>query len=203
LPDPVTLSLESLDGAHRYILLQTGSGQGGSSVAAVPPGKWKLWIFSPGRQWQILSTAVNGRAHPGNLLTVGDRPLSVVATVSEGATRIDGFARRSGVPGDGSSSLGWKDGKGIAGVMVVLVPRDLSAIQGLARRDQSDSDGSFSLRDVVPGQYTVVAIENGWELDWAQAEVIGRFLPKGITVTVTDNSGKLLALPQPVPVQTR
>ena len=33
---------------------------------------------------------------------------------------------------------------------------------GLIRRDQSDSDGSFALRDVVPGQYTVVAIQDGW-----------------------------------------
>jgi hypothetical protein len=87
--------------------------------------------------------------------------------------------------------------------MVVLAPKDLTTIQGLVRRDQSDSDGSFALRDVVPGQYTVVAIEDGWNLDWEQPGVIGRYLPRGIAVTVTDRSGKLVPLSEPVPVQTR
>ena len=202
LPDSVSMSLESLDGAHRYVSMQTIPGQSGAIATAVSPGQWRLWVNSPIVQWQILSTAVNGRAHSGNLLTVADRPLSVVVTVSEGATRVEGFARSTGAPGDRSSSPGWKELKGISGVMVVLVPLDLSAMQGLARRDQSDSDGSFSLRGVVPGQYTVVAIENGWDLDWARPEVIGRFLPRGIGVTVTESSGKLLHLSQPVPVQT-
>jgi hypothetical protein len=76
-------------------------------------------------------------------------------------------------------------------------------MDGLSRRDQSDSDGSFSLRDVVPGQYTVVAIEDGWELDWAEPQVIARYLPSGIPVTVSDKSGKLVMLSAPVPVQSR
>jgi len=46
-------------------------------------------------------------------------------------------------------------------------PQDPSLNRGLFRRDQSDSDGSFSLRDAAPGKYTVVAIEDGWELEWA------------------------------------
>jgi len=86
---------------------------------------------------------------------------------------------------------------------VVLVPRELTALPALARRDQSDSDGSFSLRDVAPGQYTLVAIEDGWELDWAQPEVIARYLRAGIAVTVSDKPGKLQPLAEPVPVQTR
>jgi hypothetical protein len=87
--------------------------------------------------------------------------------------------------------------------MMVLAPKNLNAMESLARRDQSDSDGSFSLRDVVPGQYTLVAIEDGWTLDWAEPEVIARYLPGGLAVTVTDNSGKLVSLPSPVPVQLR
>jgi len=65
----------------------------------------------------------------------------------------------------------------------------MAALEGLARRDQSDSDGSFSLHDVVPGNYILVAIEDGWELDWTQPQVIGRYLPGGIPVTVTDKEG--------------
>ena len=32
--------------------------------------------------------------------------------------------------------------------------------------------GTFSLQDVAPGSYTLVAIENGWDLDWSQPGVI-------------------------------
>jgi len=137
----------------------------------------------------IASITTGSRTRAGNLITVQDRPLSVVVNVSQGATRLEGFARRGG--------------KGVAGVMVELVPRDRAALDGLVRRDQSDSDGSFSLRDVVPGDYTLVAIEDGWDLDWLQPQVMARYLPGGIAVTVSDNPGKLLNLPEPVPVQTR
>ncbi len=94
-------------------------------------------------------------------------------------------------------------GKAVPGVMIVLVPNSRPAWQALIRRDQSDSDGSFSLRDVVPGQYTVVAIQDGWTLDWTDPQVLTRYLPAGITVTVTGSSGKLITLSDPVPVQTR
>jgi hypothetical protein len=87
--------------------------------------------------------------------------------------------------------------------MVLLVPKDFAVFPALARRDQSDSDGSFALRDVAPGQYTVVAIENGWDLDWERPEVISRYLPGGVAVSVTESSGKLVRLSQAVPVQSQ
>jgi hypothetical protein len=131
---------------------------------------------------------VGGKAYAGNLVTVAERPLELTATVMPGETSIQGHVQ--------------KNGKGLAGVMVVLVPRNPAANLDLFRRDQSDSDGSFSLRDAVPGQYTVVAIEDGWGLEWSRPEVIGRFLPGGIPVTVTERSGKLLPLSQAVPAQS-
>jgi hypothetical protein len=187
--ETVPLTLESLDEAPRIVPLQAPSRPGGASTAAAPPGDWKLLASSSEKPWQILSLAVNGKTTAGNLLTVRDRPLSIVVWVSESATRIEGFAR--------------KDGKGVSGVMMVLVPRHPAANQDLFRRDQSDSDGSFALRDVAPGAYTVVAIEDGWELDWRRPEILDRYLSKGIAVTITDKSGNRVNLSTPVPVQPR
>jgi hypothetical protein len=73
----------------------------------------------------------------------------------------------------------------------------------LVRRDQSDSDGSFSLNDVPPGQYTVIALEDGWKLDWTRRDNLARYLPNGIAVSVADRSGAVLTLSSPVPVQAR
>ena len=187
--DDCSLTLESVDPGRRQSPIQTVCLRGSFSFPTVPAGRWQLLGESGGSQLPLASIGTAGHAHRGNLITVLDRPVSLVVTISQGATRVTGFAAR--------------EGKGLAGAMVVLVPREMAAIEGLARRDQSDSDGSFSLRDVVPGKYTLVAIEDGWNLDWAQPEVIARYLPDGLAVTVPDNSGKLLSLPAPVPVQSR
>ena len=183
-----SLTLESVE-STRQNPQGTICKNGEFSFQGVPSGAWRLSVQSQSGQLQVATIAAGNRAHGGNEFTVGDRAVTLTVTVSESATRITGFAR--------------KNGKGKAGVMVVLVPADLAAIPGLSRRDQSDSDGSFSLRDVVPGRYTVVAIQDGWELDWSRPEVIARYLPGGISVTVTSSSGKLLALPAPVPVESR
>ena len=218
LPEDVTVTLTSLDGAHGQASIQTACIRGSFSFVTVPPGAWELGAESAGRALPVGSLTVGNRTHAGNLVTVRDRPVQVVATVSLGETRVEGFARKTGAPGDRSTVAGVEktgasgdrsivagvgQGKGRAGVMVVLAPKEPAAFRGLVRRDQSDSDGSFALRDVAPGQYTVVAIEDGWELDWARPEVIARYLPRGIGVTVTERSGKLVRLSEVVPVQAR
>ena len=201
LPAEMAVILFSLDETQNRAPQRVNANSGKFSFDAVPPGKWELWATSNGEEPTITSLTVGGRTHPGNQLTMRDQPLKVVATVSQSERRVEGFAWKSGVPGDRSSSPGWKDGKGQPGVMIVMVPKDLTALRSLERRDQSDSDGSFSLRFVAPGAYTVVAIENGWDLDWQRPEVIGRYLSGGISVTVTETSGKLLRLTEPVQVQ--
>ncbi len=183
------VTLDSLDTARLQGQRHASFNGGTFNFASVPPGAWQLSAYGPTGSLPVVSIAAGSRSHAGNLVTVGDHPLSLVVTVNLGGTRVEGFAR--------------KDGKGLAGVMMVLVPKNSSVWRSLIRRDQSDSDGSFSLRAVAPGQYTVVAIEDGWELDWAQPEVIARYLPGGIAVTVTDASGKLVTLDRPVPVQAR
>lgn len=68
--------------------------------------------------------------------------------------------------------------------MIVLVPDKIDGNESLFRRDQSDSDGTFSLRDIVPGTYTVVAIGQGWDLEWSRAEVLKPYLTNGERIEV-------------------
>ncbi|MGA2537607.1 MAG: carboxypeptidase regulatory-like domain-containing protein [Terracidiphilus sp.] len=189
LADECNLTLEALSTDRHQDPLQSVCIRGAFSFPSVPQGEWQLSAESGGRQLPVASITTDGHVRRGNRITVVDKPLSVAVTVTAGTTRIEGFARKSG--------------KGVAGVMVVLVPSDLDAIDSLARRDQSDSDGSFSLRDVAPGTYKLVAIEDAWQLDWADQHVIGRYLPGGISVTVSDRSSKTMTLDAAVPVQGR
>jgi len=77
-----------------------------------------------------------------------------------------------------------RDGKPVPGAMVVLVPHDPQNNVPLVRRDQSDLDGTFTLAAVLPGKYTVVAIHDGWEMDWMNPQVLDGFLKNGETVEV-------------------
>jgi len=54
-------------------------------------------------------------------------------------------------------------------------------------RDQSDSDGSFTLQEITPGRYTLVAIENGWNQQWADPVVFKQWLNAGEAVQVAPN----------------
>jgi hypothetical protein len=188
-PEDVSATLVPLEGARRLAPLQATAMGGAFSFATVPQGNWELWVESGGVQLPVLSLTSAGRPLAGNRVTVKDRAVSLVVMLNQGGTRIEGFAR--------------KDGKGEAGAMVVLVPKDPSDLRWMARRDQSDSDGSFSVRDVAPGQYKVVAIEDGWDLDWAHTGALSRYLQQGIDVTVSGRSGKLIQLSVPVPAQAR
>jgi hypothetical protein len=188
LPDDMTVILSSLDNGQRQDQ-QASAHKGHFRFETVLPGKWELQAWGPAGPFAVVSVTANGATRGGNALTVADRALTITAALAQGETRVEGFAR--------------KDGKGFAGAMVVLAPKNKAAFQALVRRDQSDSDGSFSLRDAVPGQYIVVAIEDGWKLDWSRPEVLGRFLPKGVPVTVTETSGKTIQLSDPIAVQTQ
>jgi hypothetical protein len=165
--------------------------QGSFMFTPVMPGTWALTVVRGDHELPVESIALNGRKLAGNRFAVGDQPIALKVTVDENPLRVEGSAK--------------KDGKGVAGAMVVLVPKNGALFPALARRDQSDSDGSFSLRDVAPGAYTIVAIESAWDdLDWSSPEVIGRYLSGGVGVTVAGGpEGARVKLSESVPVQTK
>jgi hypothetical protein len=60
--------------------------------------------------------------------------------------------------------------------MIVLVPEDVEINMPKFRRDQSDSDGTFTLQDVLPGRYSMIAIEDGWDMEWANLSLLNKRL---------------------------
>ena len=142
----------------------------------------------------VISITTGSRVHTGDLVTVQDRAQTIIARISADGVRVEGFAMKV--------EKG-KAEKGASGVMVLLIPRDPAAFPNLVRRDQSDTDGSFAIRDVAPGEYTAIALENAWDLDWTRTEVLARYLTAGIPVSVKDTRDKAVTLSGPVAVQTR
>src|SRR5258708_18115292 len=87
--------------------------------------------------------------------------------------------------------------------MIVLVPKDPETNHDRFRRDQSDLDGSFSLPNVIPGSYTIIAIENGWELDWSEPPALAQYLRHGPTIAVGVRSPTPMHLADAVQVQAK
>ena len=188
-PEEIPLILQPQEGAESHTKLIAHAHNGQFHFNSVAPGPWAVTVIGASGVVPALAVQSGSTARSGNEFAVHDQPLNLVVTLGEGTARIDGFAR--------------KDGKGFAGAMIVLVPKHLSNLEALARRDQSDSDGSFSLRDVVPGRYTIVAIEDGWELDWMHPGALARYLPGGTAVTLNGSSPGDVHLAEPVVVQPR
>jgi hypothetical protein len=159
---------------------------GSFDFPAVPAGVYQIVLNGTSTPLTVAAMAASGAEVHGNQLTVGSDSVLLAVTLAAGSTTINGFVQR--------------DGKGVGGTMVLLVPADPAASTELVRRDQSDSDGSFTLGGVVSGDYIVVAIENGWDLEWARRDAIASYLAHGVKVQVRANQ-RIVNLPQPVAMQ--
>jgi hypothetical protein len=84
--------------------------------------------------------------------------------------------------------------------MVLLASAD-SKLPGLTRQEESNSDGSWSIRDLPAGAYRVLAIRDGWDLAWKTPAVLAPYLTSSISAQVPAEGE--LALKQPVPAQDR
>lgn len=115
-------------------------------------------------------SATGARVVGQSIQISGSTPISLSIGLSRSLSRIDGTARRNGRP--------------FPGAMIVLVPEKPESNLPLFRRDQSDSDGTFTLRDVLPGRYKIVAIEDGWDWEWAKPVVLKTRLDHAETVNI-------------------
>ena len=156
----------------------------------LPARKYAIQVFSPAKRYSVVRLASGDTQLPGPEFTlVSGESRDWTAVLAEGKTRIEGFVKL----GD----------KAASGVMVVLIPKEPETHQDLFRRDQSDSDGSFALPNVIPGVYTVVAVEDAWGFDWSKPNLLSHYAEHGQTLTIGELMQGAVFLPDPVEVQPR
>jgi hypothetical protein len=160
---------------------------GEANFADVIPGKYDVLAGSQNEVYSVTRIAWDGGETSGRSLDISPgASLSVSLTLTAGSATVDGFAKRNG--------------KGVAGAMVVLIPKNPEANHDRFRRDQTDLDGSFTLVNVSPGSYTVIAIEDGWDLDWAKPAVLARYGRHGQPLVVGAHEKGTVRLSAPVEV---
>lgn len=139
----------------------------------VPPGSYEVSLGNAPDLY-IKSISSPGASVRGRTLEVRSAAsLKLTIGVAHGEAVVTGTALREGKP--------------LAGALIVLVPADPVHNHVLFRRDQSDSDGSFRLNEVVPGKYTALAIENGWDLEWMNPDVLKSYLAQGVPIEAQQN----------------
>ena len=186
LPSQLGVGLRS--GRRVLSAWQLINAKGEATFSQIPPGRYQLLVGNPGKPHFIAHASADGAEISGHTLTVtpGSSP-TVSLTLTGGTGEIHGVVKRAGKP--------------FAGAMVVLVPSGTDPEVDLFRRDQSDLDGTFNLQAVIPGSYTVTAIENGWDLDWSQPGTIAAYFKHGQTIDIEPN--RVIELKEPVELQSK
>jgi hypothetical protein len=168
------LSIQLRRGAFRQALGARSNAQGEFTFPqGVAAGSYQIFMSS-GDDLFIRSVRATGAKMMGRTLNIsGPEAVKLSITASVGAGKIEGMAL--------------KGEKAQAGAMILLVPQDVENNLPLVRRDQSDSDGSFTLSSVIAGRYTLLALENGWDMKWGDAAVLKPLLANGETIVVDGN----------------
>jgi Carboxypeptidase regulatory-like domain len=139
--------------------------------AAFPPGMYDLALLgAPGFYVDHLESA-GAKASGPTFELLGTAGADLTVYIARGMARVEGVAQREGSP--------------VGGAMILLVPQNFTGDSFSVRRDQSDSDGTFTLLQVPPGIYTVMAIENGWEEQWANPTVVKGWMAQGEIIYVS------------------
>jgi len=135
------------------------------------PRAFQVSVFNVGgfRVREITAGGASLSGHSLQLPRSGTVSLKVV--LAKGMAKIDGTVLLQDEP--------------LSEAMVVLVPENPLDNTDLFRRDQSDSDGTFTLSEVAPGRYTVIAIQNGWDVDWQDPAVLKSYLDNGTRIEIT------------------
>lgn len=150
-----------------------GRGGGGDGrTLDVPPGRYRLTLSRAGAAYLTGISAAGADVH-GNLIDLRQSTVKVTLHVETAPSTVRGICLLHGQP--------------LSGAMVLLVPASLGQTGSIpvARRDETNTDGSFDLRDVSPGQYILVAIDRGWDVNWRDPATLERYLLHGVPLSPT------------------
>ena len=170
---PVTrgfgVTLTSSRTNHTYFCMSRAEGEC-SIPQTVQPGAYEVAVNSRLNDLYVKSVEIGGVKSAATVQIPESTDVNMTVTLAHGTGTINGIALL--------------DGKPKAGVMVVLAPADGWVGTVRFRRDQSDSDGTFTLANVVPGRYRVVALSDGWRLPWSDPKVMKSYLTEGTAVQI-------------------
>lgn len=194
LPKDVTpprqMNIGLQDEHNRTVAYSQVNESGEAKFQGLAAGKYGIRVFATGGTYSVTRmSSADAQAFGAELHLKPGESQEWAVELSDGKTNVEGFVKR--------------EGKAASGVMVVLIPNQPETHQDFFRRDQSDLDGSFVLRNVVPWSYTVVAIDDAWGFDWSKPTLLAKYAEHGQAVTVGELMQGAVKLLDAVEVQAR
>jgi Carboxypeptidase regulatory-like domain len=184
-PLPANLWVGLQDVRAQFIAGQQVDQDGTTTLGDVPPGKYTVIVGGEQGRYSVAHMISGGKDISMPQISVAAvKDVDLTVFITRGVVAVEGFVKRSGKP--------------VPGAMVVLVPKDADLNPDSVRRDQSDLDGSFVVRDVVPGTYTLIAVEDGWDIAWRQSSALNGYLAHGQQLTIGPLMRGSVLLPQAV-----
>ncbi len=150
---------------------------GSFSLPDLPNGTYQLTVLLPGRPAFVQKVTATGAKVTGRQVHIdGTRDVQLNIFLAQGVAQLNGVASLHDRPA--------------AGIMILLVPESGEWVDDDIRMDQSDSDGTFSLGNIVPGKYLLFAIQEGWSLDWHDPAALKSFRTKAQPILVEPGETK-------------
>ena len=171
LPPPVSVDVD-----QRFATMQ------------YPEGRYLMAVAAPPAGWTVKSAFVAGRnvlEHP--LVLTGEDVTDVTVTLTTRATRLNGVVRRDGAAGDPHAR-------------VIVFPADYQfwIEEGMSTRRlrvlDVKPDGTYDVRNLLPGAYLIAAVDAGASVDTSAAATISALARVGTRVTLADGGQETLPL---------
>ena len=132
-----------------------------------PEGTYQVFLSGLVDNTYIQKLVLNGKEIAGRSIAIRQGDTNLDLQLGEGRSYLQGLVKARGRVSEGA--------------MVLLVPASLGdpASINVLRRAETNTDGSFEIRGIIPGQYILVALEGGWDLNWSNGETRARYLEHG------------------------
>ncbi len=158
---------------------------GGDRKLEVPPARYRVSVVGDGEVY-LSSLSIGNRVVDGRIASLASGSTTLDLKLSRGRAAVRGVASLAGKPAGGA--------------MVMLVPATFGqpASITILRRDQANTDGSFLIENVIPGDYILLAIDHGWTINWRDPSTLERFLTHGLPLALQSQA----SVKQDLAVQT-
>jgi hypothetical protein len=144
------------------------------NFSGIEPGTYRIQVSVPPDGYYVQKLIAKEAKTSGREITItGGNDADLTVTLGQGQGQLSGAVQL--------------DGKPTPGVMVLLVPKSGQEMEEDSRMDESDSDGTFSMGGILPGDYVLLALKDGWDLEWSNSEVLRPYLSAGQKISIAAN----------------
>lgn len=143
----------------------------GERKLEVPSGQYRVTL-NGNNDMYLAGISMKGQTISGRSVSIGSGSVALTLRLAQGRATVQGIVA--------------SDGAALRGAMVMLVPATFGQAGSIPilRRDQTNTDGSFLVENVIPGDYILLAIEGGWTVNWRDPSTLAGYLVHGIPLTL-------------------